>query len=376
LADAGCDIAQSSARVAERLHLLTDNHRYRRRFLMTTKPPVQEVPAAGKVRGDVEKIAREMCYAVLPMKAEENGRGLPQRFRTQMQVLGDWLRALRWLHKGDLLVMQYPYLPARHYRLARFALHMLRWKGITTAAMVHDLPSLQRLDDMNARACDQLILPGFDALIVPSERMEAYLRAQGLTMPMHVMDCFDYVTDGPLPVRKKSRKLCIAGNLSAEKSGYLKGIGKIPMEWQLYGTSWSGKSSSRLVYHGAIDANAAPNEMDGSYGIVWDGSEIDRVNGAAGAYQLLSNPRSLSAYLAAGMPVMIWRNAAAAQFVRQHEVGLLVDSLREIPERVRSLTEADYAHLAENARIVGMQLRKGENTRQALLFLEKLEKQV
>ncbi len=375
LSEAGCDIAQSSARVAERLRLLTDNRRYRRRFLMATKPPVQEAPADGKVRGDVEQIACDMCYAVLPMKAEENGRRLPQRFRTQMQVLGDWLRALRWLRKGDLLVMQYPCLPAYHHRLARFALRMLRCKGVTTAAMVHDLPSLQRLDDMHARACDQLLLPRFDALIVPSERMEIYLRAQGLTMPMHGMDCFDYVIDGPLPVRRKSRKLCLVGDLSAERSGYLKGIGKIPMEWQLYGTGWSGKTSSRLVYHGAIDANTAPDEMEGAYGIVWDGSETDRVNGAAGVYQLLGKSRSLSAYLAAGMPIIIWRHAAAAPFVRQHGVGLLVDSLREIPDQVRLLTEADYDHLAENARITGMQLRKGENTRQALLFLEALNQQ-
>ena len=277
------------------------------------------------------------------------------------------------MRQGALLLVQYPYFPVKGYGVARLALHLLRWKGVKTAALVHDLDSLRRIGGSAARGSDQLLLPGFEALIVHSQRMESYLRTQGVTCPMILMEAFDCLSEGEIPVREKSRMVAIAGNLAADKSGYLKDIGKVPLEWQLYGTNWVGSGSTRIEYHGEIAPEKLPETISGAFGIVWDGDSIDGLTGLYGAYALLNSPHKLSTYLAGGLPVIVAKNAAAADFVAREQVGVALNSLRELPELIHTMPEEDYQCYAANARRVGAQLRAGENTKRALRKLEEVE---
>ena len=246
-------------------------------------------------------------------------------------------------------------------------------KAGKAAALVHDLDSLRRIGGSAARGSDQLLLPGFEALIVHSQRMESYLRTVGVTCPMILMEAFDCLSEGEIPVREKSRMVAIAGNLAADKSGYLKDIGKVPLEWQLYGTNWAGSGSTRIEYHGEIAPEKLPETISGAFGIVWDGDSLDGLTGLYGAYALLNSPHKLSTYLAGGLPVIVAKNAAAADFVAREQVGVVLNSLRELPELIRTMPEEDYQRYAANARRVGAQLRAGENTKRALRKLEEVE---
>ena len=296
-----------------------------------------------------------------------------QAIQVGAKTLGDWVRAFYRMRQGDLLLVQYPYFPVKGYGVARLALHLLRWKGVKTAALVHDLDSLRRIGGSAARGSDQLLLPGFEALIVHSQRMESYLRTVGVTCPMILMEAFDCLSEGKIPVREKSRMVAIAGNLAADKSGYLKDIGKVPLEWQLYGTNWAGSDSTRIEYHGEIAPEKLPETISGAFGIVWDGDSLDGLTGLYGVYALLNSPHKLSTYLAGGLPVIVAKNAAAADFVAREQVGVALNSLRELPELIHTMPEEDYQRYASNARRVGAQLRAGENTKRALRKLEEVE---
>ncbi len=190
---------------------------------------------------------------------------------------------------------------------------------------------------------------------------------------MILMEAFDCLSEGKIPVREKSRMVAIAGNLAADKSGYLKDIGKVPLEWQLYGTNWAGSDSTRIEYHGEIAPEKLPETISGAFGIVWDGDSLDGLTGLYGAYALLNSPHKLSTYLAGGLPVIVAKNAAAADFVAREQVGVALNSLRELPELIRTMPEEDYQRYAANARRVGAQLRAGENTKRALRKLEEVE---
>lgn len=203
--------------------------------------------------------------------------------------------------------------------------------------------------------------------------MESYLRTVGVTCPMILMEAFDCLSEGKIPVREKSRMVAIAGNLAADKSGYLKDIGKVPLEWQLYGTNWAGSDSTRIEYHGEIAPEKLPETISGAFGIVWDGDSLDGLTGLYGAYALLNSPHKLSTYLAGGLPVIVAKNAAAADFVAREQVGVALNSLRELPELIRTMPEEDYQRYASNARRVGTRLRAGENTKRALRKLEEVE---
>ena len=374
IADAGYDIGTAAQRLEDKLIALTERKRFQRRFLMTPKTSASGVPALNKARADIEQIAAEMGYAPFVLHAPDSANGsVWQAIQVGAKTLGDWVRAFYRMRQGDLLLVQYPYFPVKGYGVARLALHLLRWKGVKTAALVHDLDSLRRIGGSAARGSDQLLLPGFEALIVHSQRMESYLRTVGVTCPMILMEAFDCLSEGKIPVREKSRMVAIAGNLAADKSGYLKDIGKVPLEWQLYGTNWPGSGSTRIEYHGEIAPEKLPETISGAFGIVWDGDSLDGLTGLYGAYALLNSPHKLSTYLAGGLPVIVAKNAAAADFVAREQVGVALNSLRELPELLRAMPEEDYQRYAANARRVGAQLRAGENTKRALRKLEEVE---
>ena len=367
IADAGYDIGTAAQRLEDKLIALTERKRFQRRFLMTPKTSASGVPALNKARADIEQIAAEMGYAPFVLHAPDSANGsVWQAIQVGAKTLGDWVRAFYRMRQGDLLLVQYPYFPVKGYGVARLALHLLRWKGVKTAALVHDLDSLRRIGGSAARGSDQLLLPGFEALIVHSQRMESYLRTVGVTCPMILMEAFDCLSEGEIPVREKSRMVAIAGNLAADKSGYLKDIGKVPLEWQLYGTNWAGSGSTRIEYHGEIAPEKLPETISGAFGIVWDGDSLDGLTGLYGVYALLNSPHKLSTYLAGGLPVIVAKNAAAADFVAREQVGVALNSLRELPELIRTMPEEDYQRYAANARRVGAQLRGGENTKRAL----------
>lgn len=374
IADAGYDIGTAAQRLEDKLIALTERKRFQRRFLMTPKTSASGVPALNKARADIEQIAAEMGYAPFVLHAPDSANGsVWQAIQVGAKTLGDWVRAFYRMRQGDLLLVQYPYFPVKGYGVARLALHLLRWKGVKTAALVHDLDSLRRIGGSAARGSDQLLLPGFEALIVHSQRMESYLRTVGVTCPMILMEAFDCLSEGKIPVREKSRMVAIAGNLAADKSGYLKDIGKVPLEWQLYGTNWAGSGSTRIEYHSEIAPERLPETISGAFGIVWDGDSLDGLTGLYGAYALLNSPHKLSTYLAGGLPVIVAKNAAAADFVAREQVGVVLNSLRELPELIRTMPEEDYQRYAANARRVGAQLRAGENTKRALRKLEEVE---
>lgn len=374
IADAGYDIGTAAQRLEDKLIALTERKRFQRRFLMTPKTGASGVPALNKARADIEQIAAEMGYAPFVLHAPDSANGsVWQAIQVGAKTLGDWVRAFYRMRQGDLLLVQYPYFPVKGYGVARLALHLLRWKGVKTAALVHDLDSLRRIGGSAARGSDQLLLPGFEALIVHSQRMESYLRTVGVTCPMILMEAFDCLSEGKIPVREKSRMVAIAGNLAADKSGYLKDIGKVPLEWQLYGTNWAGSDSTRIEYHGEIAPEKLTETISGAFGIVWDGDSLDGLTGLYGAYALLNSPHKLSTYLAGGLPVIVAKNAAAADFVAREQVGVALNSLRELPELIRTMPEEDYQRYAANARRVGAQLRAGENTKRALRKLEEIE---
>ena len=67
----------------------------------------------------------------------------------------------------------------------------------------------------------------------------------------------------------------------------------------------------------------------------------------------------MSLYLATGFPVIIWKEAALAQFVKKNHCGICVDSLYELPEILNHMTFSEYKVMKQNAEQIGQGLREG-----------------
>ena len=98
------------------------------------------------------------------------------------------------------------------------------------------------------------------------------------------------------------------------------------------------------------------------FGLVWDGPGIDSCQGAVGNYMRYNNPHKTSLYLSSNLPVIIWKEAALAGFVEEHGLGLTLDSLEELDDRLARLSQADYDQMKTNCQAMGQRLRNGYYT--------------
>lgn len=364
IARAGYDLTGAAEQLTARFEqIVRERSGFKRRFLLSQEGTETADALAEKARDDVQRIAMENGYALRCLPARKQQGRWWQRISQTGKLLLAWSKMFLQLRHGDLLLVQYPLYPQGDARLTRAALHMLQWKGAKTAALVHDLDSLRQVRDAAARWSDQELLPRFDTLIVQNERMADYLQGQGARAGVIIFGQMrDYMTDAPLPERTLAHAVCVVGDLSCKHSRYLHDLPRTHLAWHLYGEGWKEMANrSDITWHGE-----EPTGLSGAFGLVWDGASTRVISGAQGAYTMLTSPLAMSLYLANGLPVIVWKWSAVASFVRENNLGLVVDTIDAIPAAIDALTAEEYAMMAASARHWGEQLRRGEMTRAAL----------
>ena len=115
-----------------------------------------------------------------------------------------------------------------------------------------------------------------------------------------------------------------------------------------------------------IPADEFIRSADGDFGLVWDGDSTEACTGDWGEYLRINDPHKTSFYLRAGIPVIVWSQAAMAPFIESSRVGIAVDGLSRLKERLDSLSEADYRQMLQNAQAMGRQLAEGYYIKQGL----------
>lgn len=154
------------------------------------------------------------------------------------------------------------------------------------------------------------------------------------------------------------------------KAGYVYDLPE-DQAFNLYGIGYEDENRPGVVYHGAFPPDDLPFEVEGSFGLVWDGDTRSTCSGTYGEYLRINNPHKTSMYLASGIPVIIWEEAALADFVRRHHCGITVASLDEIGKTLREMPEEEYRLLVKNAGRMSARLRSGSYTRRALGIAQK-----
>ena len=364
IARAGHEIAHAAERLTQRFEaLMTEKPSFKRRFLLTTHPNGPADVLADKARRDVERIASEAGYALISPETVHKADKWWQKAAAAGRIILEWGKLFFKLHHGDLLLVQYPWHPKTAAPIARWALHFLQWKGAKTAALIHDLDSLQQMQDTAARWSDQELLLRFDRVIAQNSRMTEYLIGQGVREDAVInLQLSDHLLREEPPVRTPDMSVCVAGNLSRKRSRYLHDLPRTKLRWHLYGEGWKGKNRREdVTWHGG-----KYEALEGAFGLVWEGMSTRMVSGAAGAYMMLNSPRKMSLYLVYGMPVIVWKWSAMAAFVRENRLGLVVESIDEIPRAIAAITAEEYAEMAATARAWGNKLRQGDMTRAAI----------
>lgn len=182
--------------------------------------------------------------------------------------------------------------------------------------------------------------------------------ARGHVGPAVTMGCWDYLIAAPPPSFDPGNHVMFAGTLAPDKSPWLYASGRsLPLILAGIGLDQSRiNSGDRFI--GPFDP-AAPDAIRHAWGLVWDGTAIDDLQGDTGLYQKYNQPHKFSLYLAQSMPVICHRDAAIAPFVRAHNVGLVVDSLNHVAEAVGTVTQAELSAIESGVGQVRDKIRSG-----------------
>jgi len=323
-----------------------------------------QASAAGKAKIDCEKVMEQSGFKNLGLERTTT----PSSFKGFFFTLAGVMLGLLRLPTGSTLVLQYP--TKKYYNLMLSVARLKKCKVIT---IIHDLRShrKQKMDISN----EMSLLNKNDVIISHNVKMSAWLRENGLTCKLVELEIFDYFNDSEKTENTPSTpgyNIIFAGQLDQRKNGFLYAIDTltdISFGFNLYGPGFDGSAlpqSTVVDYKGVFPATEIVSRIEGEFGLVWDGISLEECAGSFGEYLKINNPHKTSMYLRAGIPVIIWDQAAMAKYVLDNNAGLAVASLADINAALAKLSDKDYATMKVNAEAIAEKVGGGFYLKTAL----------
>lgn len=334
-----------------------------------------EYNAGSKARNDVDSIMTKEGYKPLIANMEpDTSCGVLRKAWLQLNRYMEWKKSMSQLSKGDTVVIQYPI--RNHTIFFGSVLKAIQKKDVSIIGIIHDLETLRlaiskknppitkarfKFEELSA-------LKHFSRIIVHNDHMKNAIHDY-LKVPMERMvnlEIFDYLFE---PQNSEEHAalggpILIAGNLDKRKSGYVYSLPQ-NVRFDLYGAHYDNTSTmgDNVHYMGRVNPDELPNVLYGSFGLVWDGPRIDTCAEVYGEYLKYNNPHKASLYLAAGIPIIVWKQSALADYVMKNRCGISIDSLERLSTEIGKISLEDYETMKVEVHRVSNAIRNGEYLR-------------
>lgn len=303
---------------------------------------------------------------------------LPNLLGRKVISYGSLANYFKQAGSGDTIFVQYPLYIS--YPAFLQVVYYLRFvKRCKLVFIIHDVNSL-RIDPTvglggmghtnNAQRSlrnELRILKLASGILVPTNAMRKFIEnTNKVSAKVVVFGLYEHLADSlDVPIFKNQRTMIFAGNL--DKSSFLSKLTHSTFHYEIYGNKPSKFAlPENLDYRGSFPSDELAAQFSGGFGLVWDGSSVDGISGVMGDYLRYNSPFKASMFLASGIPVVVWKNAAIADFVSQHRLGITVNSLAEAESAIKQVTDEQYAELTASVRSFGLQLRQGAQFKKAL----------
>lgn len=303
--------------------------------------------ASVKAHTDIDRFLSEEGYKILTFATRTGGN----RFSRQLHRLISLQHLARVVTVNDSLVVQYP-VYSSDLDTDLFYNRVVS-KAKQKIAIIHDLPFLRDsfppVVKVMQRELQRLNL--FNTVIVHNKAMKEKLIALGLETNIVTLGLFDYYTPtvNEIEIAKSiSTRVLFAGNL--KKSSFVSKLKSNELvQYHLWGNLIDKTSLDNSVdYHGIVPSDELPQYLTNGWGLVWDGNTIDAVSGLGGEYLRYIDPHKTSLYISSGIPVIVWKHAGVAQFIEDNNLGLVIESIDEIPGRLQSLSQQQYITIMQS----------------------------
>lgn len=323
---------------------------------------LHENHAGSKARDDVNYILSNNGFTLKSLNYSYGG-GIFKLLNMFFNETRDLKKILKSFKKGDMVLVQHPLICYSTY-LGKFIRKISKKNGYTTILLIHDLDEL-RFDKFLGRfkkgKISKMIrneiayLDSFDYIISHNYAMTDFIKAQGISESKIIdLNLFDYIADNvenDLDEAVVNNKVVVAGNLESSKAGYIYKLNNLKTSkynYELYGVNYTGNNDDFCHYNGSFKPEELLKYINSGFGLIWDGNSLDRCTGILGRYTKYNNPHKLSLYVACGIPVIVWKEAAIAKFVTDNDIGYVVDSLSEIENIISSINDEVYKELRSN----------------------------
>lgn len=325
------------------------------------RPSQDNMHAGSKARVDIDILLETMGFHKELNLENSKRQGTYNRIRYEINKLMTIIKISSI--KNRILIMQYPYY------ISKMLMNKLYKKTLDNKVVlvVHDIESIR---DGGNVSKEVNFLNQAHLLIIHNQDMLNKLLCIGVKTPMICIELFDYLLYKGVPLQNYDlgNKVVFAGNLG--KSNFLKDpqCGNLKIEFCLYGPNFDAETMlhQNITYCGSFYPEEIPYNLKGSFGLVWDGDTVGECSGLMGEYTRYNNPHKLSMYIAAGLPVIVWKEAAIANFVEKNKIGFTVNDLQDIEREIKELTTEDYEEYLMNIRELQKKVCSGYYTSKAL----------
>jgi hypothetical protein len=316
---------------------------------------------AGVLREDIETTLAAIGYQKLRTP-------LPRNFLGRLIAYPQAGAIAKRLPAGSTVFFHFPLRSGiNHYLIA-----CLKQRNITTIGYIHDFEGLR--DQSEAILVEELDqLRQFDCIIAQNQTMKEFVAEKTNHPKIVVLEMYDYL-DTIAPVNKplKQGAVIFAGNL--EKAPFITQLESLsPLRFTVYGEPVPANNANNIVFKGNADPRSLPSEIaaTGSFGLVWDGSSMQSGKDA-GAYLRINTPHKLALYIMAGLPLIVWKESAMADWVQQEQIGITVSNLYDLKEEIDKVSDARYDQFQTKLEALRQKMSEGYFLKGAIQHAEQL----
>lgn len=274
------------------------------------------------------------------------------------------LRQVYSIKKNSIVVFLFPV----YSKAARILIRQLVKKGVRCVCHIGDVNGIKDGDEKEL-AEEINFLKLFQYFIVHNAGMKAWLDSIIPGSVAEEISFFDFLAQPVTTRRTLSNEIVFAGNLT--KSPFLEKLHLLketPLRFNVYGPGGTTEMSEQknVIWQGFFPPYHLPSKLQGSFGLLWDDACIDRPCGHYGAYMPYISHHKLSLYILSRLPIIVPAIAGSAPLVEKYGIGFAISSLYEIPQKIKSLTEAEFIQMQENMKLLADDISQGECLKRAI----------
>lgn len=262
------------------------------------------------------------------------------------------------IKKHTNVIIQYPLGDNSSY-ITSLATKVCKIKQCNITLLIHDINSLRYTGKLSDEEIQ--IFKAANNIIVHNNSMLRIINSHITNVNLYILQAFDYFINNEAQQHVFDNTIVYAGNL--QKSKFLINIKELGIKFNLYGSKINNIESlcnDNVQYKGAFQQEDL-SILSGDWGLIWDGTSATTCDGCYGQYLKYNAPHKLSLYIIAKLPIIIWDQAAEAEFITNNKLGVTVKSLYDINNIISKISKEEYCNIKKNVEIYSEKLKNGLN---------------